>query len=233
VRPSPERGSSTRDCGSRTTLVAPTGPCMQSRKRVSLGARAARPQVGRRPTGELKRARCPRSQGRHRAEGFLGARAIRPQVGRRPTGELKRASCPRSRGRHRAEGFLGARAARPQVGRRPTGELKRARCPRSRGRHRAEGFLGARAARPQVGRRPTGELKRASRPRSRASLPPHGGGGGCRGPGKGPFAAQNHFHAFGVAGFSLRGGRFQPSGWPVSCLRGRRFHALGGASTGP
>ena len=31
--------------------------------RPPLGARASRPQVGRRPTGVLKRARCPRSQG--------------------------------------------------------------------------------------------------------------------------------------------------------------------------
>ena len=147
------------------------------------GARASRPHPAggrqwttrRRPTGVSKRARCPRSRARRRAERVSpGARATRPQVGRRPTGVFKRAGCPRSRERRRADrSSLGARATRPQVGRRPTGELKRARCPRSRARRRAERVsLGARATRPQVGRRPTGVFKRTS-------LPPHGGGGGC------------------------------------------------------
>ena len=117
----------------------------------------------RRPTGVFKRARCPRSQERHRlchrlsrgdsthagpssvpgtACAPLGARASRPQVGRRPTGVFKRARCPRSQERQRlchrlSRGDsthaaparppgprvppLGARASRPQVGRRPTG----------------------------------------------------------------------------------------------------------------
>jgi len=39
---------------------APTPPAC---RRASLGARASRPHVGRRPTGVFKRARCPRSQG--------------------------------------------------------------------------------------------------------------------------------------------------------------------------
>ena len=68
-----------------------------SRESAPLGARAARPQVGRRPTGVFMRARCPRSQGKRRAERpSLGARAARPHVGRRPTGVFMRARCPRS-----------------------------------------------------------------------------------------------------------------------------------------
>ena len=144
-------------------------------ERVSLGARATRPHVGRRPTGVFKRARGPRSQGKRRAERVsLGARATRPHVGRRPTGVSKRARCPRSQGRHRAERVsLGARAARPHVGRRPTGVFMRARCPRSQGKRRAERVsLGARATRPHVGRRPTRVFMRARCPRSREHLAP-------------------------------------------------------------
>ena len=149
--------------------------------RVFLGARASRPQAGRRPAGVPGSAGVPPASGpqargcswergrpaRKRAAGprvFLGARASRPQ----------RAAGPRV--------FLGSRASRPQAGRRPAGVPGSAGVPPAAGRRPAgvPGIAGVppasgpqargcswergsparkRAAGPQV-------FKRASRPRS-------------------------------------------------------------------
>ena len=88
---------------------------------VPLGARASRPQVGRRPTGVFKRARCPRSQERHR----LSHRLSR--------GDSTHAAPARSPG-PRASPWERGRPARKWAEGPPV--FKRARCPRSQERHR-------------------------------------------------------------------------------------------------
>ena len=149
----------------------PALPGKRSCGAVFLGARASRPQVGRRPTGVFKRSRCPRSRESAHAERFSWERG-RParkwaegppvcssgQDARAPGKALMRSGFPGSAGVPPASGPKAHRCVQavkmPALpGKRSCGAV----------------FLGARASRPQVGRRPTGVFKRARCPRSRES----------------------------------------------------------------
>ena len=167
--------------GARGTIRTREAP----RERGSLGSRASRPQVGRRPTG-VQAGKMPALPGlRHRASWKPpGSAGVSPASGpkahrcssgqdaralRAPTPGLVEAAWERGRlARKWAEG--------PQV-------FKRARCPRSQGSDTGPrgSRLGARASRPQVGRRPTGVQagKMPALPglRHRASWKPPGSAG--------------------------------------------------------
>ena len=129
-RQSPASGPQAHRCVQAGKMPAlPGKPAPQRGSRVAgrlfLGARASRPQVGRRPTG-VQAGKIPALPGiRHRASQMPrpGSAASRPQVGRRPTG-VQAGKIPALPGiRHRASQMPrpGSAASRPQVGRRPTG----------------------------------------------------------------------------------------------------------------
>ena len=165
------RGDSTRSTHAGSRSVPGTAGAPQ-------GARASRPQVGRRPTG-VQAGKMPALPGKAPPVSSSLPKRLdaldprRPPLGPRDRGRparkwaagpqvFKRARCPRSQERHRlshrlsrsdstrsthagprsvpgtAGAPLGARASRPHVGRRPTGVFKRARCPRSQGALRNE-----------------------------------------------------------------------------------------------